>query len=48
MSPGKIVFGVVPSKTTIGVPEKVVYLYYTTVYMPGSLSCSLTFVSVET
>ena len=32
MSPGKIVFGVVPSKTIIGVPGKVVYLHYTTVY----------------
>ena len=28
MSPGKIVFGVVP----IGVPRKVIYLHYTTVY----------------
>ena len=32
MSPGKIVFGVVPSKTIIRVPRKVVYLHYTTVY----------------
>ena len=68
MSPGKIVFDVVPSKnnkrcprksglsslylsqvkTIIGIPGKVVYLHYTTVIVPASLSCSLPFVPVET
>ena len=37
-----------PVKTIIGVPGKVVYLHYTTVYCNASLSCSLPFVPVET
>ena len=36
-----------PMKTAIGVPGKVVYLCYATVIVPASLSCSLSFVSVE-
>ena len=48
MSPGKIVFVVVPSKTIIGVPGKVVYLHYSTVYCVCLSVVLVAFILVET
>ena len=48
MSPGKIVFGVVPSKDGNRCPRKSGFIFIILLFIvPASLSCSLSFVLVE-